>query len=196
LCLCFDTVCAITHRWDVKENKATAVERVIPIVSGDEKAITWEATKLAASGDKKEGLKLTLTGASTYQQRKQRAVIEFRCDANLVGTENEWESIDKYKPAGGKEKREEKKEENKNGDESTPEKQLKKDGAALVWEGYRREKDDSGSGEMDTLYLTWYTKHVCDQAAEQPKQPENGGGESKHWGFFTWFYFLWVSLLL
>ncbi|KAL1840297.1 hypothetical protein VTJ49DRAFT_586 [Mycothermus thermophilus] len=178
-------VCAITHRWDPKENKATAVERVIPIIGGDEKGMTWEATRLEAEGDKKkEGLRLTLTGAATYQQRKQRAVIEFRCDTDKVGTEGEWESIDKYKPNDKKDEKRIKRDEKK--DESTPEQQLKKEGTALLWEGYRRDKD--GDVERDTLYLTWYTKHVCDAAADQP--PPEGGNESKHWGFFTWFYMI------
>ncbi|KAL2265173.1 hypothetical protein VTJ83DRAFT_6273 [Remersonia thermophila] len=188
-------VCAITHRWDPKEHKATAVERVIPIVGGDEKGMTWEATRLAAEGEgdkkKKEGLRLTLTGAATYQQRKQRVVIELRCDSDKLGTEGEWESIDKYKPHDGKLRRRDDKKgdppKTSNPDESTPEQQLKKDGAALLWNGYRRDKD--GDVERDTLYLTWYTKHVCDAAAEQPPaSPPEGGNESKHWGFFTWFY--------
>ncbi|KAJ4306669.1 type II membrane protein [Collariella sp. IMI 366227] len=67
-------------------------------------------------------------------------------------------------------------------DESTPEQQLIKDGAALVWNGYKHEKDKNG--EVDTLYLTWYTKHACDAAVGAPDQ------ESQHWGFFTWFVIL------
>jgi hypothetical protein len=188
-------VCAIKHRWDPKENKATGVDQVIPIVAGDDKAITWEAKRLlkddgkAEKDEKKEGLRLTLVGGTTYQQRAQRTVVDFRCNPDMEGTEGEWESIDEYVPKEGdkkSERREEdkkdddKKDDDKKEDESTPEKQLRKDGAALVWEGYRREKDADGK-DIDTLYLTWHTKHACDAAVDEPAK------ESSSWGFFTWF---------
>ena len=217
-------MCAIKHRWDHKEDKSAGIDQVIPIVVGDDhKAITWNAKRLpgkagdgeAQKGGKKEGLKLTLQGHTTYQGRAQRTVVEFRCDPDLEGTENEWESVDVYEPGekkknsrreeeGGKEG--DKDEEDKKGDDegdkkgddkkgddkgddnedpSTPEKQLKKDGAALVWEGYKREKSEDGA-EMDTLYLTWYTKHVCDKTVDEPEP----AGESAHWGFFTWLVIL------
>lgn len=165
----------------------------------DGKALTWEAERLskddkAADDSKKEGLRLTLAGGTTYQQRAQRTVVELRCNPDLEGSEGEWESVDEYEPAKKSERREEgnkddekkegdKEDDDKKEDESTPEKQLKKEGAALVWEGYKREKDASG-GDMDTLYLTWYTKHVCDAAVDEPV------GETKHWGLFTWLVIL------
>ncbi|EAQ86976.1 hypothetical protein CHGG_08229 [Chaetomium globosum CBS 148.51] len=205
-------VCAIKHRWDHKEDKSAGIDQVIPIVVGDEhKAITWNAKRLpgkagdgeAEKGGKKEGLKLTLQGHTTYQGRAQRTVVEFRCNPDLEGTENEWESVDVYEPGekkngrreeeGGKDgdKEGDKKDEkgddkgDNNEDPSTPEKQLKKSGAALVWDGYKRETGEDGA-EMDTLYLTWYTKHVCDTAVDEPEP----AGESAHWGFFTWLVIL------
>jgi hypothetical protein len=39
---------------------------------------------------------------------------------------------------------------------------------------------------MDTLYLTWYTKHVCDKTVDEPEPAK----ESAHWGFFTWLVIL------
>ena len=199
-------VCAIKHRWDPKTGKTTDIDQVIPIVVGDDKApVAWEAKRLprddeAQKDGKKEGLRLTLQGGTTYQQRAQRTVIEFRCNPDLEGTEAEWESIDEYVPAEKKNTRREedkkdgdkkdedkkeggKKDEDKGGDESAPEKQLKKDGAALIWGGYKREKDGNGD-DMDTLHLTWYTKHACDAAVDEPV------GESTHWGFFTWLVIL------
>ncbi|KAK4042752.1 autophagy-related protein 27 [Parachaetomium inaequale] len=185
-------VCAIKHRWDPKAGKSAGIDQVIPIVVGDDKGITWEAKRLPGDDTtqkdgKKEGLRLTLQGGTTYQQRAQRTVVEFRCNPDLEGTEGEWESVDEYVPGDKKNARREKKDDDKKDDdkkdgkedESTPEKQLKKDGAALVWEGYKREKDADG-GDMDTLYLTWYTKHACDAAVDEPV------AESKHWGVFTW----------
>jgi len=194
-------VCAIKHRWDPETGKAVGVDQVIPIVVGDDKAIAWEAKRLAGDDDgkaakdggKKEGLRLTLQGTTKYQERAQRTVVDFRCNPDLEGTESEWESLDEYVPGEKKNTRrkeeekkkdDDKKDDDKKEGDSTPEKQLKKDGAALVWEGYKREKDASG-GDMDTLYLTWYTKHACDAAVDQPTEEE-----SKSWGFFTWFVIL------
>lgn len=196
-------MCAIKHRWDPKSGKSET-DQVIPIVVGPiddkdkekDKSFEWEAKRLPADDDaqkkdaKKEGLRLTLQGG-TYQQRAQRTVVEFRCNPDVAGTEGEWESLDEYEPVKGqgeeKEKKNGRREEKKEGDESTPEQQLKKDGAALVWQGYKREKGEKDL-DMDTLYLTWYTKSVCDAAADQPA-PEQ---ESSHWGFFTWFVILYA----
>lgn len=206
------TVCAIKHRWNRKEDKMTGIDQVIPLVVGDDKAVTWEAKRLPADGEgkddapkdgKKEGLRLTLQSGATYQDRAQRAVVEFRCNPDLEGTEEEWESVDKYVPAKGEKARREEKDDDKKDDDkkdddkkddnkkdgdkvadpSTPERQVKKDDAALVWGGYKRERDADGK-ELDTLYLTWYTKHVCDTAVDQPAK------ESDSWGFFTWFVIL------
>ncbi|KAK3906474.1 autophagy-related protein 27 [Staphylotrichum tortipilum] len=204
-------VCAIKHRWDPKTGKTTDTDQVIPVVVGDDKAaLAWEAARLPADSDKaqkdgsgkKEGLRLTLHGATTYQQREQRTVVEFRCNPDREGTEGEWESVDEYerpkktkREEGGKKddpkkddgdkKDGDKKEGDKKDDESTPEKQLKKDGAALVWEGYKREKGTDGA-DMDTLYLTWYTKHACDAAVDEPPPAK----ESQSWGIFTWLVIL------
>lgn len=181
-------MCAIKHRWDPKTSKAET-DQVIPLlVEHADKPFAWEAKRLPADDDaqkkgaKKEGLRLTLQG-STYQQRAQRTVVEFRCNPDLTGSEEEWDSLDEYVPGKGEKKS--RRDDKGEGDESTPEEQLKKDGAALIWGGYKREKDDKG-GEMDTLYLTWNTKYACDAAVDQP-EPEQ---ESKHWGFFTWLVIL------
>ena len=186
------TVCAIKHRWDPKTGKTTDTDQIIPIVVGDDTApVTWEAKRLPRDDDaakkdgKKEGLRLALQGPTTYQQRAQRTVVEFRCNPDLVGTEAEWESVDEYVPANARREEDKKDGDKKEGDESTPETQLKKDGAALVWEGYKREKAADGK-DTDTLYLTWYTKHACDAAVDEPPP----AGESSHWGFFTWLVIL------
>ncbi|KXX73424.1 Autophagy-related protein 27 [Madurella mycetomatis] len=184
-------VCAIKHRWDPKSDK-TPTDQVIPIVVGSsDKPFAWDLKRLPAEDPekkdaKKEGLRVTLSGSS-YQQRAQRAVVDFRCDPELAGTEGEWESIDEYEKEG-KEEKKRRDEEGDGGDDgeddaSTPEEQLKKKGAALIWRGYRRDKDEEGK-DMDSLYLTWYTKHACDAAVDEP------AAESGHWGFFTWLVIL------
>lgn len=220
------TVCAIRHRWDPKTGE-TETDQVIPIVvertgdgegDGEGDALSWKAVRLPARGDddkggdkdgeggdapkqgaKREGLRLTMQG-TTYQQRTQWLVVDFRCDPDLEGTEGEWESVDEYLPPKAERGEDEKmkkvrRADKKKGggggaDKSTPERQLKKDVAALIWEGYQRDSDPDG--ERDTLYLTWYTKYVCSAGADEP-DPDSEP-ESRHWGFFTWFVILYVRL--
>nr|CDP30495.1 Putative Autophagy protein Atg27 [Podospora anserina S mat+] len=185
-------VCAIKHKWDPKTDKAT-VDHFVPIVvEKKDGGFEWEAKRLPAEeakgkGDedkKKEGLRVTLKGGK-YLGRQQQTVVEFKC-SGLKGDEEEWDSkkLVEYERVNKRRRAEDE------GDDgfSTPEHQLRKEGAALVWEGYKSD------GEVDTLALTWYTKFVCDKAVgdepEKGKEPEEGGGESAHWGFFTWFVVL------
>jgi hypothetical protein len=141
---------------------------------------------------KKEGVRIVMKGG-VYEGREQKAVVEMVCDPERTGDEGEWDSEDKYDREGSKERREEtkpedgKKEEEGDGgglDEvGWVEKQLKKDNASLIWEGYTR------TDNVDTLQLTWYTKYACEQRApdEGDKPPVD---ESKSWGFFTWLVIL------
>ena len=162
------------------------------------KAFDFTATRLkssdSVSDSKKEGVRLVMKGG-VYEGREQKAVVEMVCDKERTGTEGEWESEDRYDPDGGeKDKERRKREEDKKeeggdkkeeegGDKEKPndevgwsERQLKKEGAALVWEGYNRVE---GS---DTLQLTWYTKYACESSVPE-KKPDD---PSSHWGFFTW----------
>ncbi|KAB5583704.1 autophagy-related protein 27 [Coniochaeta sp. 2T2.1] len=191
-------VCAIKHlidpRKDPKENDS--IEAVIPIAGNlaehGGKAFDITATRLkssdSVSDSKKEGVRLEMKGG-VYEGREQKAVVELVCDKERTGTEGEWESVDRYDPDGEKEKekREEdkkeegagdKKDDEKKGDDEVgwSERQLKKEGAALVWEGYNRQDG------TDTLQLTWYTKYACESSVPE-KKPEDA---SSHWGFFTW----------
>lgn len=165
------------------------------------KAFDFTATRLkssdSVSDSKKEGVRIVMNGG-VYEGREQKAVVEMICDKNRTGTEGEWESEDRYDPDGEKEnqRREEeekegdKKEEeggDKDGDKGKvddevgwTERQLKKENAALIWEGYNRQE---GS---DTLQLTWYTKYACETSVPDDK-PEDA---SRRWGFFTWMVIL------
>jgi len=181
-------VCQIKHHFDA-EKKSSTVEEVIPIAGDLEKhgggQFKWDATRLKTEGEgKSEGVKLTLKGG-VYEQREQRAVVEFRCKKGTSGLDGEWESEDEYTKAKREEDKKDgdkKDEDKKKEGDSTgfPEKQLKKDNAALIWEGYTRE------GNVDTLFLTWHTEHACDKAV-QDNPPAD---ESSHWGFFTWLIIL------
>ncbi|KAK3344367.1 autophagy-related protein 27 [Lasiosphaeria hispida] len=195
-------VCAIKKRWDAETKKET-VEEVIP-VAGDlaeygGKAFGWEAKRLRTVGEgvgegdsKYEGLRVTLKGG-IYEHREQKAVIEFRCDNKLEGTEGEWKEEGGKVKREGEEKKEdgEKKDDEKKGDddknkdkEGTPETQRKKEGAALIWEGYKLTQTPDGK-EQNTLSLTWYTKHACEKAVVDEPLEESGS-----WGFFTWIVIL------
>ncbi|KAK0626952.1 autophagy-related protein 27 [Immersiella caudata] len=172
-------VCAIKHHWDAEKKKSEAVEEVIPIAGKfGEKELTWEGARLKTEKEGEAGgVKITLRGGK-WEGREQKAIVEMRCKKGVAGTEGEWEGEDEY-VKGKRAAEEEKKEEghNKDGDGfGFAEKQLKKEGAALIWEGYKRE------GEVDTLFLTWNTEHACEKAVED-KPPAD---ESRHWGFFTW----------
>ncbi|KAK4451806.1 autophagy-related protein 27 [Podospora aff. communis PSN243] len=169
-------VCAIKHHWDADKRKSEVVEEVIPIAGKfGEREMKWEGARLKAEkeGEAAAGVKITL-GGGKWEGREQRAVVEMRCKKGVVGTEGEWEGEDEYVKAKRADKEEGDK---KDGDGSGfAEKQLKKEDATLIWEGYKRE------GEVDTLFLTWNTEHACEKAVED-KPPAD---ESRHWGFFTW----------
>lgn len=177
-------VCAIKHKWDPETKKSAVVEEVIPIAGDLEehggKAFSWEAERVVAAApedeDNKTNVRLTLKGGR-FEHRAQEAVIELRCSKTMKGGEKEWESEDEYEKPKAKREEEKKKEGEKEGEDGTPEKQLAKEGAALVWNGYKRSAD----GEKDTLYLTWHTEHACLKAADEKPSAGSAG-----WGFFTW----------
>ncbi|KAK3314769.1 autophagy-related protein 27 [Apodospora peruviana] len=190
-------VCAIKHGWrnDPKESSILSVVSIAgDLLNHGGKAFSYDVKRLSTSESKddsdKEGVRVTLKGG-LYQSREQRAVVEFLCDRNRTGLEGEWDSEDKYEPGQAEEKRRRAEEGGGDGDDKKPppedevgfeERQLKKENAALVWEGYKRSPD----GKMDTLFLKWHTQYACETGVEQPSADE----ESRHWGFFTWIVIL------
>jgi hypothetical protein len=178
------------HHWNAEKNQDEAQE-VISIAGneGDGDYEKWEAKQLPppeggeGTQDKDKGVRVTLKGGH-YQGREQLAVVDFRCNTKLEGTEGEWESEDEYeKPSAKVRRADEKKDEDKDKappSDGEPEKQRKHDGAALIWDGYKRSADD----KSDTLYLTWYSKYTCEASADEP------GSESSRWGVFTWLVLL------
>jgi autophagy-related protein 27 len=181
-------VCAIKHLWDAEKGK-DAITEVIPIAgelaNHGGKAFEFKTQRLSTSDSPddsgKEGVRLTLTGG-IYKEREQRAIIEFRCNKTLKGDEGEWESEEEYVPGKEEERRDDKETPSPPEGEGTPEKQRLKDGAALVWEGYKTSSD----GKVDTLFLTWNTKYACENAAQEEPPVE----QKASWGFFTWMVIL------
>lgn len=185
------TVCAIAR---FLQGQTNAVEEVLAIAGSLENVggsqFEYDATRLKTSDSnsdsQKEGLRLVLKGGKhpldgpVQERREQRAFIEFLCNPNKKGDEGEWEAEDKYEKGGGARRRADDK---KDGSEkSAIEHQMKKDGAALIWESYGREKD------ADVLRLTWHTKFACEKRdGDDGKDKGGNGSTSNHWGFFTWF---------
>lgn len=199
----------IDPRKDKKDSDS--IEAVVPIAGNlaehGGKAFDFTATRLkssdSVSDSKKEGVRIVMKGG-VYEGREQKAVVEMVCDKEKTGTEGEWESEDRYDPEGEKEKEKERRDDGQKGEEKKEEeggdkdkdkdnggaedevgwteRQLKKEGAALVWEGYTRLAD----GNVDTLQLTWYTKYACENSVPDDKPDD----PSRHWGFFTWMIIL------
>lgn len=164
----------------------------------------YQATRLKTSDSnsdsQKEGLRLVLMGGKhpldgpLKERREQKAIIELLCDPDKKGTEGEWstseaEQATAFPPRrraaaddGGKDGHDGDGHDT-DGAESAIEHQLRKEGAALIWESYQAEK------EADVLRLTWHTKYACEKrdGSEKPGEEEGGGDVSRHWGFFTWF---------
>ncbi|PKS06774.1 hypothetical protein jhhlp_006848 [Lomentospora prolificans] len=185
-------VCAIQRTYnDSNPDKSNAVvHKVVPIAGSlqDHGAFNFEfeATRLKTSDSnsdvQKEGVRLILKGGAYpldvphKEQTRQRAIVEFICDPEKEGTENEWDPTDdKYDPDGSDEEEGDdndggKKEKARRAD---GEKQLIKDGAALKFISYGKETNS----DWETLRLEWSTKYACESAY---------GEGSASWGFFTW----------
>ncbi|KFY52520.1 hypothetical protein V496_08383 [Pseudogymnoascus sp. VKM F-4515 (FW-2607)] len=158
-------VCAIER---LVHEETTTISRVIPI-AGDlqnfdggsllDATYTRLRTAPSPADQAREGIRVELHGGY-YNKRKQRAVVEFLCDPDVTGVEEEEESaLDVYRRA----------EEGGNG--------TTKATKPLVFKKYGPE---GAKGEVDVLTLEWRTKFACENV-------EGGGKEKGSWGFFTWF---------
>ncbi|OBT67856.1 hypothetical protein VE03_02570 [Pseudogymnoascus sp. 23342-1-I1] len=158
-------VCAIER---LIHEETTTISRVIPI-AGDlqnfpggtllDASYTRLRTAPSPADQAREGIRVELHGGS-YNGRKQRAVVEFLCDPDVTGTEEEEESVlDVYRRA----------EDVGNG--------TTKATRPLVFKKYGPE---GAKGEVDVLTLEWRTKFACESV-------EGVGREKGSWGFFTWF---------
>ncbi|KFY70641.1 hypothetical protein V499_09024 [Pseudogymnoascus sp. VKM F-103] len=170
-------VCAIERLINPIE-KSTTISRVIPI-AGDlqnfpggtllDASYTRLRTAPSPADQAREGIRVELHGGS-YNGRKQRAVVEFLCDPEVEGTEEEEESVlDVYR-------REEKGEKEEGGKGNSTTRATK----SLVFKKYGPE---GAKGEVDVLTLEWRTKYAC----ENVSGGGGGGKEKGNWGFFTWF---------
>ncbi|OBT42873.1 hypothetical protein VE00_07544 [Pseudogymnoascus sp. WSF 3629] len=140
-------VCAIERLINPHE-KTTTISRVIPI-AGDlqnfpggtllDAFYTRLRTAASPADQAREGIRVELHGGS-YNGRKQKAVVEFLCDPEVEGTEEEEGVLDVYR-------REDKV--GNAGNETTT-----RGTKALVFKKYGPE---GAKGEVDVLTLEWRT---------------------------------------
>jgi len=162
-------VCAIERVINPIEN-TDSILGVIPIAGdlkdyqgGDLNAIPTRLRSSASHSDsEKEGLRIELNGG-VYLKRKQKAIVEFICDKDRTGLENNYRGEDEYEPE-------------KRGVSllEDGEEEGGVEGPSLTFKSYGPDKSD---GEMDVLRLEWKTKFAC----------EDTETVKKGWGFFTWF---------
>lgn len=125
-----------------------------------------------SSADKdKEGLRLEI-GGGKYEDKKQKAYIEFICipkkeleGRRAADDDEDDEDGDNGEDGGSK------------GDKSGEETDDGSGGRIklLSWE-------DEQADKSKVLRLEWHTRHACEDGGAA------GGGKSNgHWGFFTWF---------
>ncbi|KAJ8110079.1 hypothetical protein OPT61_g6981 [Boeremia exigua] len=134
----------------------------------------------------REGLRAILHGGRLpFDDKKngldQRAIIEFVCDKERSGLEEDKKDDNK----DGDKKEEEKKVSRR---DETNKDQCEESNASLRFCGYKVENLEKDK-KARTLRLEWRTKYACeDMPAEKPA--------SSHWGFFGWFFIMWVYTFL
>lgn len=168
-------VCAIKRLYNPTEN-VTSIESAIGVAgeygptTGESLNPNWTSLKSSPSPEdrQKDGLRLEMNGAKFPPKNgsKQKAVIEFLCDAKeqerrrgLPGVQPREDDDD-----GGED------DENPNAGEEVDDGK----GGRLKFIEYV-----DVEGTM-TLNLEWTTKYACENAKPEP------GTSSGHWGFFTW----------
>lgn len=154
------------------------IVRVIPIAGNYEhdygRPLDPKITRLKDSDShadaSKEGLRIELHGGKwPFEEKgnkghKQRALVEFICDAERDGLEgDESDKREKEEQAEALERRDE--------DEK------KKDNKSLKVVSYKFEGDD----RVGVLRMEWRTKYACEKAGSAAPAKSTG------WGFFTWF---------
>lgn len=175
-------VCGVKRVYN-DENDGGLVE-VIPIageyLAGDHLAPKVTRLKHSSSNQdsKREGLRVELHGGVLVKQ-KQKAIVEFICDAEKEGTEgfNEEEKLMDMASYGQMKRRAngEGEDDGEGEDEDEPLPDLDA-GKALQFISYKEE------GDIGVLRLDWKTKYACEDAKQPPAKNKKGS-----WGFFTWF---------
>jgi hypothetical protein len=131
----------------------------------------------------REGFRAELHGGN-FAKIDNQAIIEFVCDRNRTGLEENEIDDGKKEPDSGDG------DEGKDGDKEKDDKgqSLRRRGedsacgdsnASLRFCKYGIDELEAGK-KIRTLRLEWRTKYACEDTPAEP-------GESSSWGFFTWF---------
>jgi hypothetical protein len=203
-------VCAIREMFDLNKDNNT---NITPIdIAGT--YITQNGRKIDAkfenlghsksNSDAREGVRATLNGGRfPFDDKKegmdQRAIIEFVCDKERSGLEGD-EMDNSPHEDGDKDDKDDKDDDKKDGDkkdgkgddkkeeklrarEENNKGKCEKSDASLRFCGYEVETE-AKDNKVRTLRLEWRTKYACADAPD----PDNGS----HWGFFGWFFIMYV----
>jgi autophagy-related protein 27 len=194
-------VCAI-ERVISQDKKQDLIESIFPLAGElqDHKGgpLDEKIEDLGSSGSnedsKKQGIRITLKGGilelPNHQKRRQQAIIELLCDENRTGLEGEFKPEDEYEPGESSafRPREDDGGDGKEGDgDKKPEGSIQLGegkNASLTFYSYGPLGDSS---DTDVLRLTWLTKHVCINKADDGNED---GSKKSSWGFFTWLFVL------
>lgn len=183
LCPFGSRVCAMER---IVNDNTSILERGWPIAgelkehSGGHIDEKWERLKTSSSTSNMEieGVKLEMNGGFKFrdngEKRPQKAVVEFICDHNRIGTENLVNPEDEYilpSPQSTKMV------ESYNKTAKTNENKIDPNLSSLTFVEYNQDRED-----LDVLYLSWRTKFACEDAKEQKSTKEH------HWSFFSWFF--------
>ncbi|KAI9737599.1 MAG: hypothetical protein M1818_005603 [Claussenomyces sp. TS43310] len=163
-------VCGVEHTINADTGADMGVSKVIPIAGELQEhkggpldaQVTRLRTSSSHSDSEKEGLRIELNGG-IYENRKQRAIVEFICDEDRTGDEGNFDPHAEVEARGGLEYRAD------NGSFCM---------SSLTFLKY---EPDPGNGDVDILRLEWRTKYACED------QRDKDLADSKGWGFFTWF---------
>ncbi|POS82609.1 hypothetical protein EPUL_004385, partial [Erysiphe pulchra] len=152
LCPFGSRVCAMER---IVHDNTSILERGWPIAgelkehSGGHIDEKWERLKTSSSATNTEveGVRLEMNGGFMFRdngkKRPQKAVVEFICDHNRIGTENLINPEDEY---------------------IIPSPQ----NTILTFVEYNQDRED-----LDVLYLSWRTKFACEDAKEQKRIKEH-----------------------
>ncbi|KAI8634285.1 autophagy-related protein 27 [Xylariaceae sp. FL1651] len=204
-------VCAIERKIRTGGDNVDVVTHAFPI-AGELKmvgggALDHKVARLSKVNPElgKEGLRIIMKGGfyetSGGAVRNQQAVIDFVCDRDRDGTEGEYDSEDKYEPDGDTSEtrtnpllyRSVNAEAEADDDTDAPAKEVQlgiEKNPSLVFNRYGFSDSDPA---VDVLHLTWSSKYVCDNKADDGSDG-TGDGEGddgakqpgSRWGVFTW----------
>lgn len=187
-------VCAI-QRQISGDGEKSLLSKVFPIAGelieqgGKNMDAKWELLKNSKSNEDsaKDGLRLEMNGGfkkTEGKTRPQKAIVEFICDKSRNGLENLPKPDDPYEEAArARWADDDKKDGDKDKDEDKDNDKVDNSDGAPSLQFVRYDTDGK---DVDVLRLQWKTKYACEDTSPVPE----------HWGFFTWFLIMYVSLAL